>query len=93
MTFVNLYNCMLIIVRKAGGHLGGVGICGVIAVGYWWKRMEYGPVGREETAQVYLSKGDSSPEFDTNEKQINSRTLRQTTSVLKRRVGEGSAGR
>lgn len=50
-------------------------------------------VGREETAQVYLSKGDSSPEFDTNEKQINSRTLRQTTSVLKRRVGEGSAGR
>lgn len=61
---------MLIIVRKAGGHLGGVGICGVIAAGYWWKRMEYGPVGREETAQVYLSKGDSSPEFDTNEKQI-----------------------
>lgn len=50
-------------------------------------------VGREEIAHVYISKGDSSPEFDTNEKQINSRTLRQTTSVLKRRVGEGSAGR
>lgn len=50
-------------------------------------------VGREETAHVYISKGDRMPQFDTNEKQINSRTLRQTTSVLKRRVGEGSAGK
>lgn len=73
-----------------------------VACGIGWNM-----VCREETAHIHTSKGDRSSEFDTYgkrwvsgiqrrtrpDKQMNSRTLWQTSPVLKRRVGEGSAGR